>query len=131
MDRVNQIIKKAKADKDVLAVALFGSSLKGKGRDIDLCIFIKEKKSNLEMSRKQLEFLKIAKKGIDIQIFQQLPVYIRIRILKEGKILFSKDDDLLYGLAFNTLKEFESYKKIYETYLKEVENGQRKDIIKI
>ncbi len=119
---INKIIKKAKKDRDVLAVALFGSSLKGKGRDVDICIFLKEKLGNLEMSKKGLEFLAGLPDKFDVNIFQQLPVYIRARILK-GKILFVKDEDALYEIAFSTIKEFESYKKLYEMYLENVKNG--------
>ena len=52
-----KIIGKAKKDKQVIAVALFGSSLNGKGRDIDICIILDRKYSNLEMSKKRLYFL--------------------------------------------------------------------------
>ena len=118
------ILDKAKKNKEVIAVALFGSSLKTKGRDIDICIFLDKKYSNLEMSKKRLEFLKKSKNGFDIQIFQQLPVYIRIRIIREGKILFCKNEDLLYDIAFSTIKEFDFFKKIYDMYLQGVKNAQ-------
>lgn len=126
---LEQIIKKAKREKDILAIALFGSSIQGEGRDIDICIFLNKKKSNLEMSKKRLEFLKSAKKDIDIQIFQQLPLYIRIRILREGKILFYRDSAGLYELAFDTIKEFGFFEKAYNLYLEGVKNGQKKNII--
>ena len=58
-----------------------------------------------------------------LKIFQQLPIYIRKRILKEGKILLDKNSDLLYELAFATIKEFELFEKMYKMYLNEVENG--------
>ena len=119
---INEIIKKARKDKDVLAVALFGSSLKGKGRDIDICIFLRKKFGNYEMTRKRLEFLRELPDKFDVNIFQQLPVYIRIRVLK-GKILFVKDEDVLYELAFSTIKEFDSYEKLYNMYLEGIENG--------
>ena len=124
MDKnISEVIKQAKTDGKITAVALFGSSLKGKGRDIDLCIFLDKKYSNLEMSKKQLDFMKNAKSNLDIQIFQQLPIYIRMRILKEGKILLDKNSEFLYNLAFDTIKEFEFFRKSYEIYLKEIKNG--------
>ncbi len=118
--RINSIIEKAKKDKHAIAVALFGSSVNGKGRDIDICIFLDKKYSNLEMSRKRLGYLD---GDIDVQIFQQLPVYIRSDIIKKGKILFCKNTDLLYGFAFDTIKEFGFFKKLYDMYLEEVKNG--------
>ena len=127
MDKnILDVIKQAKTDGKITAVALFGSSLKGKGRDIDLCIFLDKKYSNLEMSKKQLDFMKNAKSNFDIQIFQQLPIYIRMRILKEGRILLDKNPEFLYNLAFDTIKEIEFFRKSYEIYLEEVKNGSRK-----
>ena len=120
---ISEVIKQAKTDGKITAVALFGSSLKGNGRDIDLCIFLDKKYSNLEMSKKQLDFMKNAKSNFDIQIFQQLPIYIRMRILKEGRILLDKNPEFLYNLAFDTIKEFEFFRKSYEIYLEEVKNG--------
>src|SRR3989338_5698602 len=120
---IEKTIEIAKKDSEVLAVALFGSHLKGKGRDIDICIFLRKKLTNLEMSKKRLSFLSALSDNFDVNIFQQLPLYIRKRILKEGKILFCKDEDVLYDLAFSTIKEFEFYEKLYNMYLNGIENG--------
>ncbi len=122
-NRLEQIVENAKQDKDVLAVFLFGSFVKGKEfRDVDVCLVLMKKLSNIEMSRKRLEYL--AKfPEFDIQIFQQLPIFIRVRILKEGRILYCKNEDLLYDLAFKTIKEFEDFKPYYKAYLKGVLNG--------
>ena len=124
MDKnIKTIIEKAKKDDKIIAVALFGSSLKRKGKDVDICIFLDKKYSNLEMSKKRLSFLKDAKSNFDIQIFQQLPVYIRIRVIRECKILLDKNSDLLYEIVFGTIKEFGFFKKTYENYLREVKKG--------
>ena len=40
---VQKIINLAKKDKKTIAVALFGSSLKREGRDIDICLFLDRK----------------------------------------------------------------------------------------
>jgi len=129
---IENILNKSKKDKDILAVALFGSYARGEPyRDIDICIFLKKKLSNLEMSNKRIKLLSIVNNKLDIQIFQQLPLYIRTRILKEGKIILSKNLNNLYELAFLTIKEFDSYKQLYYMCLKEVENGPRKNKIKI
>ena len=49
-----------------------------------------------------------------------------MRILKEGKILLDKNSEFLYNLAFDTIKEFEFFRKSYEIYLKEIKNGSKK-----
>lgn len=121
---INPIVEKAKKDKEILAVALFGSALKCENyRDIDICLFLNKKISNKEMTGIRIKYLGEANDKLDIQVFQQLPLYIQIRILKEGKILFVKDEDSLYELAFKTIKEFDLYEKVYEMYLDKIENG--------
>ena len=91
---LRKIIEKARKDKDVLAVIVFGSYVRKKVRpkDIDVCLMLRPKKfSNLLMSNKKIEYLSLVSDKYDIQIFQQLPVFVRVRILKEGKFLLSKD----------------------------------------
>ncbi len=122
-NRLEQIVENVKRDKDVLAIFLFGSFVNDKKfRDVDVCLVLAKRPSNIEMSRKRLEYL--AKfPEFDIQIFQQLPIFIRIRILKEGTCLYCKNEDLLYDLAFKTIREFEDFKPHYKAYLEGVLNG--------
>ena len=114
-------MKKIKADKDIIAVLLFGSLARNEpNRDIDICIILDRKYSNLEMSKKRLSFVSLVNNKFDIQIFQQLPLYIRKRILKEGKILLCKNEDVLYNIAFSTIKEYNLYEKAYITYMNSI-----------
>jgi len=46
-----------------------------------------------------------------------------MRVLKDGKVLYCKDEKTLYEIAFSTLKEFSFYKKVYDMYLEQVKNG--------
>ena len=119
-----RLIEEVKKDKDVIAVYLFGSYARGEShRDIDICLVLKpvrKKYSKIFLSEKKLKYLKNFE--YDIQIFQQLPLYIRHRVLKEGKLLYSKGDEI-YDVAFLTIKEYEDFKPIYESYLEEVMNG--------
>jgi uncharacterized protein len=116
-----EIIGEFKKDENVLAVAFFGSFVRGeKYRDIDLVIFLNEKLSNLKMSKIRLKYSSIILKKFDVHVFQQLPVYIRSNILKDYKLLFCKNEDLIYEIAISTIQEFGFYKKLYEEYLKNV-----------
>ena len=73
------------------------------------------------ISQKKLEYSKRFP-GVDIQIFQQLPLYIKVRILKHGKIILCKDEDKIYDLAFYVITEYSDYEHIYREYLREIEN---------
>lgn len=111
-------ISKFKKDKQIIAVLLFGSyARKEHFRDIDLCLVLDKKYSNNEMTEKRLKYYSMLPNVFDIQVFGQLPLYIRKKILEEGKVLFCKDEDKLYEIAGDTVIEFEQFKGIYNSYI--------------
>ena len=125
---ITDLMGKAQQDQDVLAIIVFGSCARGDDgptSDLDICLVLQQKDySSLKLSRKRLEYLKcFSMPGLDIHVYQQLPLYIRKRILKEGKILFCRDEEVLYELAFRTAQEFEDFKHTYYSYLEEVARG--------
>jgi len=125
MDKnIGGIIEKAKKDPEVIAIAIFGSYARNENyRDIDLCLFLKNKRYNKTyLSKRKFQYT-LENEKYDIQIFQQLPIYIRKRILREAKILYCKDEDMLYDLYFQTIKEFDDFKPLYEDYLEVIQNG--------
>ena len=118
---LEKISEKARNDEDVLALMSFGSYARGEEfSDIDICVVLKPGKFDpLFLSRKRLEYLADFP-NLDVQVFQQLPLYVRVRVLKEGKILFCRSEGLLYDLSLSTVREFEYFKPIYLSYLEGV-----------
>ena len=101
---------------------LFGSFPQEGFSDIDVCVILYPRKyENLYLSEKRLKLMEVLW-NFDIQIFQQLPMYIRTRVLK-GKVIFCRDEKILYEVAIQTMKEFEDYRKIYDEYLQGVARG--------
>ncbi len=132
MVELEKLLIKVRQDTDVLAVFLFGSSARQEqspGSDVDICLVMKPLTRPFEvgaLSTKRLEYLKDF--SFDIRIFQQLPLYVQVRVLKEGRVLFVRDEDRFYELAFRTAQAFEDFKHIYYGYLKEVaSSGSRSD----
>jgi len=119
---LEKLLIKARHDEEVLAVFLFGSYARKeqvRSSDIDVCLALISKPVELTASsRKRLDYLKDI--PLDVKIFQQLPLYMRRRVLKEGRLLFVRDETLLYQLAIRTAQAFEDFKHIYSTYLEEV-----------
>ncbi len=124
LKKINKILKIARQDNEILAVFLFGSAARQEEHetsDIDICLILKPGRySSLALSEKRFAYLKVF--DLDVQIFQQLPLYIRMRVIKDGKKLFCANEDELYQSVFNTITEFEDYRDIYHDYLMEVEN---------
>jgi predicted nucleotidyltransferase len=110
-------LKKSKFFTIIEFVILYGSSLSSyhlEDSDIDLCIFVNEEKKNLSGIR--LELLKMFNEKIDIQIFQLLPLYVQIEVLK-GKVLFVKEEDRLYEIANETIEDYDDFYPFYLDYI--------------
>jgi len=89
-EEVTRLVKKeVLKDKEVLAAILFGSFPQEGFSDIDVCIVLYPGKyKNLYLSEKRLNLM-VALEDFDIQIFQQLPMYMRTRVLK-GRLSFAE-----------------------------------------
>jgi uncharacterized protein len=124
-EMLDRIVETAKRDEQVLAVLLFGSAARGEGSaisDLDVCFVLETNRyMPLDLSEKKLEYL--AAFDADIQVFQQLPIYMKQRALRDGKVLFCRDEDTLYQLAFGVIREYSHYEHIYREYLLEVANA--------
>ncbi len=122
---VGEVVKAARNDPDVLALVLFGSAARRENSvasDIDLCLILTlGVHSPLALSRKKLEYA--VRFSSHVSIFQQLPLYVRQRVLRDGKVLYCRDNDMLYEVAFVTIREFGDFEHIYLDYLKEVANA--------
>ena len=120
---LEKLIAKAQADEAVLAVMLFGSEARGEATsasDVDICLVLQPRAAERK-AEKRLEYL--GEFDLDLHVFQALPLPIRRRVLKEGRILLTKDEDALYDLALRTAKAFDDFRHIYEAYLEAIANG--------
>ena len=126
MDRHDEkLIAQARSDSDVLAVILFGSRARGEGgpsSDRDICLVLAAgAHTSSQSSEKRLAYL--ANFDLDIHVFQDLPLYIRQRVLREGRVIFCRDEKDLYALAFRSAQAFEDFKHLYHEYLEAVARG--------
>jgi uncharacterized protein YutE (UPF0331/DUF86 family) len=58
----------------------------------------------------------------DVQIFQQLPLYVRKEVLK-GKPLYVRDNEI-YDIAYRTINEYEDYRPYLMRYVREERTGE-------
>jgi hypothetical protein len=124
---LDSLLEQARRDPEVLGVILFGSAARGEATvqsDLDVCLVLyaggDQPRDSGQLAYKRLEYLHF---NLDMKIFQQLPLYVRRRVLKEGRVLLVKDEDQLYEVAFRTAQAFEDFKCIYYDYLEEVARG--------
>jgi predicted nucleotidyltransferase len=123
--QLDRVVAAARADADVLAVILYGSRARDDAHaasDVDVCLVLTPaKRAAAEMGRILLGYASMG--DLDVQIFQRLPLSVRRRVLKEGRVLFVRDEDALYEEAFRTIRAWELFRPRYEAYLAEVARG--------
>ena len=98
-------------------IILYGSSLglyHLADSDIDICVYFDDEKKNL--SKIRLEILKRFNENFDVQMFQLLPLYVQIEVLK-GKILYVREEDRIYEIANETIEEYEDFYPFYLDYI--------------
>ena len=122
---ITRLGARAREDPDVLAVLLFGSHARGSATpasDHDVCLVLNgPRRSDLDASEKRLQYLALG--DLDVVVFEQLPLHIRSRVLREGRVLFTRDEDALYAVAVRTAKAFEGFRHIHRAYLDAVARG--------
>lgn len=121
---VARVVDKVKEDGAVLSVLLFGSRARGEETpmsDIDLCLVLpRGREARTDQTAVRMAYLEDVSGRLRIHVFQQLPLHVRRRVLKEGVVLLCKDWDALYEIACRTAQAFDDFKPIYRAYLDQV-----------
>ena len=117
IDKFLEEIKNSEYFPQIEFIILFGSCLGDyhyADSDIDICIYIQDRKEKLAEIR--LNLLKRIEDKFDIQIFKLLPLYVQIEVLK-GKVLYVRDEHTLYEISYETIDEYEDFYPFYEDYI--------------
>lgn len=117
-EQMLQNIKEIDGSGHVRFVLLFGSVAEGRARgdsDIDLCIsYDGTKEEAMEFRFRAITAL--SGTPADIRIFEALPLYMRLQALR-GVALFCSDTDELYSAAWDTIRDFESFRHRLDDYI--------------
>lgn len=114
---IKKVVKELKKIKEVKGLYLFGSYAKGTEKpisDIDICVITEKNVSR----NKREEITSYSGRKVQISLFWDLPVAIRHKVLKEGKLLFERDELLLHRITVNTWKEYMDFKPTIERFTK-------------
>lgn len=96
---LEKVVRELEKMKSVKAAILFGSHAKGKQRkdsDVDICV----------ITEGGDEALAVSSEKYDISLFGELPLAIRYRVFRHGRVLFVKDRKLLTRLKYWTVKHY-------------------------
>jgi predicted nucleotidyltransferase len=126
--KLNMAVEKIKHLRDsdkVKFIILYGSASREKtlsNSDIDISIYY-DCESFDEISRFRLKILsELFDESYDVQMFQQLPLYVKIEVLK-GKPIYCKDIKFLYEVALQTIKDFDDFKHRFYDYIRRNGSG--------
>ncbi|MEK6859306.1 MAG: nucleotidyltransferase domain-containing protein [Nanoarchaeota archaeon] len=116
-ENINKIAEKIFSNKNVKAVYLFGSYATGNPKplsDIDLCVI-----GNLK-EKDKIKISGYSSDNLDISFFDELPIYIKFRVFRDGKPLLIKDEKYLWLIKKITLNQYRDFKPIINKRIKEV-----------
>lgn len=109
-------IKQSDEFSKIRFIALYGSVATGEDTihsDIDIAISCKMDRFEAELYRMTL--LSDLPEKIDLHIFENLPLYIRKSVLG-GVFLYMQDEDEVYDLAYDTIREYNLFKPHLDDY---------------
>ncbi|MDO9035336.1 MAG: nucleotidyltransferase domain-containing protein [Methanoregula sp.] len=114
-DAINQI-QKIPGFERVQFIILYGSAQEERmtaDSDIDLCMYYDGDREDAGRFRHKVLSL-LPGTLFDIQIFEQLPLYVRIEALK-GIPVYTRDTRFLYDKATETIRDFDDFKhRLYD-----------------
>lgn len=129
-DSVNHIFRKYD---DVVFVYLFGSQLTGKIgplSDIDFAVYFNDKLSKFERFDLKLKIAgelssSLKKDEIDLVILNEAYPLLEHRIVKYGKVIFSRDEKKRIDYEVKAVLRYLDFKPLIEKYVKETLYGRQ------
>lgn len=107
---------------DVLGVLLFGSSIDNrriKRSDVDICV-VAPKQKPLSMLSLVHQKIDVYKKKYDVHTFEELPLYMKAEVLRNHKVIVSKNLPELYEYLYFYQKLWDEQKHRQEITKEEV-----------
>lgn len=114
--KVVAALRKARA---VKAVILFGSYARGEQKplsDIDLCIVTEKNISDTFKAN----IASLASKQVELSFFWDLPPMVRYNVLRDGKMLLSRDREFMHDAVVATMSEYLDFQHIIKRNLARV-----------
>lgn len=113
---LRDLIPILKDNHKIIFAYIFGSYAKGKAKersDLDIAVWVKEPVDKLELITALGEAVR---KEVDVVILNTAPPLLRHQVMRYGKLLFCKDTRELVRFKVWTMKEYEDFRWLQETY---------------
>jgi predicted nucleotidyltransferase len=95
-----------------------GSFIKSRQfRDIDVAIFINDNKGFYFESDLSAELTSVTKFDTEVRIINEAPIAFKMAVLRDGLLLFSKDEDIRTNFIEDVGKRYREYAHFRNIYL--------------
>jgi len=118
-DIVETLSRELESHTEVLFAYVHGSFLSGTFRDIDVGVFIEDTRDvryELRMERELDQFIRLP---VDLRILNEAPPSFRFKVIKDGELLFSKDERARCDFETGTISEYHDLSYHLENYRRE------------
>ena len=98
-------------------VRAFGSRVNGSAKgysDIDIAVYYHDDKK--ERFKFRMKVLGRIDDKFDVQIFQDLPLYVQKDIVSSGEVIYYSDYREIFKIYMKTIRDFEHFKPRLEMY---------------
>jgi len=103
----------------VKAVILFGSYARGEQKplsDIDICVVTEQTISDALKAN----IASLASEQVELSFFWDLPPMVRYNVLRDGKMLLSRDREFMHDAVVATMSEYLDFQHIIKRNLARV-----------
>ncbi len=115
--KLADILKKRE---EVIFAYIHGSFLKGNFRDVDVAIYLTESRDVFYEIELEVELEETLKLPVDVRILNSAPLSFRFGVIKNGLILFSKDEQARVEFETRTISEYHDFAYFRKRYRREV-----------
>jgi len=115
--KLTDILKKRE---EVIFAYIHGSFLKGNFRDVDVAIYLTESRDVFYEIELEVELEETLKLPVDVRILNSAPLSFRFGVIKNGLILFSKDEQVRVEFETRTISEYHDFAYFRKRYRREV-----------
>ncbi|MCD6348068.1 MAG: nucleotidyltransferase domain-containing protein [Candidatus Korarchaeota archaeon] len=108
---LDRLMERLRSHEKVLAVILFGSTVRGEVTplsDVDLAVVIED-----PTPEDEAELGSLYSQKIDLVLFHRLPPYIQFEVLREGKVLYLRDEEKFNEIKFRAIRTYLEHSRMY------------------
>ena len=113
MDKIKKDFNFLRTDKSILGVLLFGSRKRKdfhEKSDTDICI-VSPKTAPEKILSKVFTNLNVEEKKYEIHVFEELPLHLKMQVIENHEIIYSKNAPELYEYFYFYRKLWSGQKK--------------------